>query len=218
MKDDENIHEFHKSILEIDNSSSALGERMSKEKPVRKILRSLPKFFDMKVTTIEKAQDINSMRVDKLIGSLQTFELGIIDRTGKKTKIISFVSSTEDKQNQCNLDTGEGMANAIVFLGRKFDKVLKKIDRKLRLNVKNIPLDIRNTSNFQRRSRTEERSNKGKGIQCHGCEGFGHVRAECPTYLKKQKKGLFVSWSDEDNSEIESEEETDKHITALTGR
>lgn len=74
MKDDENIHDFHMSILEIANSSSALGERMSEEKLVRKILRSLPKKFDMKVTTIEEAQDIISMRVDELIGSLQTFE------------------------------------------------------------------------------------------------------------------------------------------------
>jgi hypothetical protein len=52
MKDDENIHDFHMSILEISNSSSALGENMSKEKLVRKILSSLPKKFDMKVTTI----------------------------------------------------------------------------------------------------------------------------------------------------------------------
>ncbi|XP_050919533.1 uncharacterized protein LOC127137087 [Lathyrus oleraceus] len=75
IKDDENIHEFHMIILEIANSSSALGEKMSEEKLVRKIIRSLPKKFDIKVTTIEEAQDINTMRVDELIGSLQTFEL-----------------------------------------------------------------------------------------------------------------------------------------------
>lgn len=110
------------------------------------------------------------------------------------------------------------MTNAIVLLGRQFNKVLKRIDRKSRPNVKNIPLDITNTNEFQRRTRIEERLNKGKGIQCHGCEGFGHIRAEYPTYLKKQKKGLYVSWFDEDNSESEPEDEYDKHVTALTGR
>lgn len=93
MKDDENIHDFDMSILEIANSFSALGEKMSEEKMVRKILRSLPKFFDMKVTTIKEAQDINSMRVDELIGNLQTFESGIRDRIEKKTKRISFISN-----------------------------------------------------------------------------------------------------------------------------
>ena len=58
MKDDECIHDFHMSILDIANTSSSLGEKMSKENIVRKILRSLPKNFDMKVTTIEESQDI----------------------------------------------------------------------------------------------------------------------------------------------------------------
>ena len=44
---------------------------------MRKILRSLPKRFDMKVTDIEEAQDISSVKVDELIGSLQNFEITI---------------------------------------------------------------------------------------------------------------------------------------------
>jgi hypothetical protein len=58
------------SILDIANMSSSLGEKMLKEKLVRKILILLPKKFDMKVTTIEKARDIGNMKVDELIGSL----------------------------------------------------------------------------------------------------------------------------------------------------
>ncbi|MCI10390.1 gag-protease polyprotein, partial [Trifolium medium] len=50
MKDDEGIQEFHMNIMDIANSSESLGEKMSEEKLVRKILRSLPKRFDMKVT------------------------------------------------------------------------------------------------------------------------------------------------------------------------
>jgi excinuclease UvrABC nuclease subunit len=146
MKDDESIHDFHMNVLEIANSSSALGEKMSEEKMVRKILRSLPKKFDMKVTTIEEAQDISTMRVDELIGSLQTFELGIIDKYEKKNKSITFVSNTEDEEDQCDLDIDEEMINAIVLLGRQFNKMLKRIDRKSRPNVKNIPSDISKNS------------------------------------------------------------------------
>ncbi|XP_038896219.1 uncharacterized protein LOC120084497 [Benincasa hispida] len=57
MHNDEFIGDFN-VMLDISNESSALGEKISKEKPVRKMFRSLSKGFDMKVTTIEEAQDI----------------------------------------------------------------------------------------------------------------------------------------------------------------
>ena len=96
MKGDESINDFHVNILEISNASSALGEKIPEDKLVRKMLRSLPKRFDMKVTAIEEAQDIYKMKVDELIGSLLTFELSINERSEKKNKSIAFVSNTED--------------------------------------------------------------------------------------------------------------------------
>ncbi|MCI90589.1 gag-pol polyprotein, partial [Trifolium medium] len=56
---------------------------MSDEKLVRKILRSLPKKFDMRVTAIKEAQDISSMKTDELIGSLQTYESKANERSEK---------------------------------------------------------------------------------------------------------------------------------------
>ena len=55
MLEDENIQHYHQNILDIVNSFDSLGEKISDEKLVRKILKSLPKRFDMKVTTIEEA-------------------------------------------------------------------------------------------------------------------------------------------------------------------
>ena len=57
---------------------------------------------------------------------------------------------------------------------------------------------------------------QSRGIQCHGCEGYGHIRVECPTSLKKQEKGMSVTWSDGD-SESDSEEESAKLVTAISG-
>ncbi|MCH79532.1 gag-pol polyprotein [Trifolium medium] len=96
MKDDERIHDFHMNLMDIANSSESLGEKMSEEKLVRKILRSLPKRFDMKVTAVEEANDISEMKVDEVIGSLQTFEVAMNDRAENKVKSIAFVSNTED--------------------------------------------------------------------------------------------------------------------------
>lgn len=214
MKEEECIHDFHMNILEIANACTALGERMTDEKLVRKILRSLPKRFDMKVTAIEEAQDICNMRVDELIGSLQTFELGLSDRTEKKSKNLAFVSNDEGEEDEYDLDTDEGLTNAVVLLGKQFNKVLNRMDKRQKPHVQNIPFDIRKGSEYQKRS--DEKPSHSKGIQCHGCEGYGHIKAECPTHLKKQRKGLSVCRSDDTESEQESD--SDRDVNALTGR
>ena len=87
MTEEKTIAEFHMQIRDIANTSFALGEKMSDEKLVRKIMRSLPKRFAMKVTAIEEAQDISKMQVDELIGSLQTFELTLNDRLTRRIKV-----------------------------------------------------------------------------------------------------------------------------------
>lgn len=78
----------------------------------------------MKVTAIEETQDIKNMKVKEFIGSLQTFEMTISDMPEKKNKIIVFISNTNDEQVQYDLETDEGISNAIVLLRRQFNMVL----------------------------------------------------------------------------------------------
>lgn len=215
MKEEESIQEFHMNILEIANTSGALGEKMCDEKLVRKILRSLPKRFDMKVVAIEEAHDISKKKVDEIVGSLQTFEMGFKNNesTEKKNKSIALVSNTEDEPEESEIGTDKELTKAIAILGRQFNKIMKRMDQKPKSNNKNSNFDSSKDSDSSRKTKSDD---KGKGIQCHGCEGFGHIKAECPTYLKKQKKGLAVTWSDGESSESDSDEESAKLVTALT--
>ena len=100
MNEEETIVEFHMRVYDMANSSFALVEKMLEEKLVRKILRSLPKRFATKVTAIEEAQDIGNMQVNELIGSLQTYELTLKEKSDKKHKSIAFVSNTEESVDQ----------------------------------------------------------------------------------------------------------------------
>ena len=34
------------------------------------------------------------------------------------------------------------------------------------------------------------------GPQCFGCQGYGHMKSECPTYLKSKGKAMAVTLSD----------------------
>ena len=54
-----------------------LREKIEDSKVVRKILRSLPESFRAKVTAIEESKDLDEIKIQELIGSLQTYELGL---------------------------------------------------------------------------------------------------------------------------------------------
>ncbi|CAI8590264.1 unnamed protein product [Vicia faba] len=100
MNEDESVQDFHMTVLDIANDPEYLGEKISEDKLIRKMLRSLPRKFDMKVIAIEESHDISTMIVDELVGSLKTFKFSINERYEKKEKkSITFTSSTKDSKD-----------------------------------------------------------------------------------------------------------------------
>ena len=74
MSNDEYFDEFHAKLNDIVNSAFNLGEIYDPPKIVRKILRSLTENFRPKVTAITENKDVDSIPVDELVGSLQSYE------------------------------------------------------------------------------------------------------------------------------------------------
>ena len=58
MDDDESFDEFYAKVNDIVNSAFNLKEQIPETKIVRKILRSLPKIFQAKITTIEESRTL----------------------------------------------------------------------------------------------------------------------------------------------------------------
>jgi len=52
----------------------SLSKKISDAKLVKKILKSLHERFRIKVTTIEESKDLDDMKIEELVGSLQTYE------------------------------------------------------------------------------------------------------------------------------------------------
>ena len=83
----------------------------------------------------------------------------INDKTEKRNKNIAFISNIDDPKDECDLDIEEGIFNANVFLGKKFNKVLKKVDWKSISNFKNKSFDINKNQDLDKRTRTGDISN-----------------------------------------------------------
>ena len=74
-----------------------LGEKMEDSKVLTKILRSLPESFRAKVTTIEESKDLDEIKVQELIGSLQTYELSLPNQ--RKSKSLALKTINERVEN-----------------------------------------------------------------------------------------------------------------------
>ena len=85
MEEDESFDDFYAKLKDIVNSSFNLGETIPEPKIVIKVLRSLPERFHAKITAIEESKDIEKIPLTKLVGNLQTYELGLT-RIGKSSK------------------------------------------------------------------------------------------------------------------------------------
>jgi hypothetical protein len=77
MLNNETFREFYSKMSDLRNSMVSLGKTVSDVKLIRKILRSLPEDFRIKVTTIEESKDLEVIKIKELVGSLQTYELSL---------------------------------------------------------------------------------------------------------------------------------------------
>ena len=75
---------------------------MEDSKVLTKILRSLPESFRAKVTTIEESKDLDEIKVQELIGSLQTYELSLPNQ--RKSKSLALKTINERVENQGSSD------------------------------------------------------------------------------------------------------------------
>ena len=89
---------------------------------VRKILRSLLKSFHAKVTAIEERKDLDEIKVQELIGSLQTYELSLPSQRKSKSLALKTINERVEAQDSSNED---GIKKDVVYLVKNFRKFLK---------------------------------------------------------------------------------------------
>ena len=120
MSDDESFDSFYGKLNEIVITKLNLGEKIEDAKVMRKILRSLLKSFQAKVTTIEESKDLVKIMIQELIGSLQTYELRLPSHKFSKSLALKTINErTNDSSDEDNV------VKEVEFLAKNFRKFLK---------------------------------------------------------------------------------------------
>ena len=159
---------------------------------MRKVLRSLSERFHAKITVIELSKDIDKILLTELVGNFQTYELGL-SRIGKsgKSKSMALKAKSSDT-NESSDDEDSKMKS---YITRQFKKFMKNA------NGKGFDKDCRQSSSSQFRSQDKEKKDARDGSQytvpagpkCFGCQGFSHIKQECPPYLKSIGKSKALA-------------------------
>ena len=93
-------------------------------------MRSLPERFAYKVAAIEKARDVQNMRLDELMGSLQTFELNL--KMNTKDKSIAFQAEHHESSDEGN--DSDDNDESLVSLIKNFNRFLKNDEQEKKTN------------------------------------------------------------------------------------
>ena len=127
MEENESFNEFYAKLKDIVNSALNLGETIPEPKIVRKVFRSLPERFYAKITAIEESKYIDKIPLTKLVGNLQTYELGLtrIGKSGKSKSMDLKVKSSDTNESSDNKDS-----KMKSYITRQFKKFMKNANGK----------------------------------------------------------------------------------------
>ena len=195
--EDESFDEFYAKLKDIVNFVFNLGETIPKPKIIRNVLRSLPERFHAKITAIEESKNINQIPLTKLVGNLQTYELGLT-RIGKSSNSKSMALKAKSSGTDESSDDEESKMKS--YITRQFKKFVKNTNAKVFYKDRKQS----NSSQFKNHDRGKKDAKEGSQYtvpskpKCFGCQGFGHMKQEYLTYLKTigKSKALVATLSD----------------------
>ena len=216
MKDDESFDEFYAKLKDIVNSVFNLRETIPEPKIMRKVLRSLPERFHAKITTIKESKDIDKIPLTEMVGNLQTYELGLT-RIGKSGESKSMALKAKSSDTDESSDDEDSKIKS--YITRQFKKFMKNA------NGKDFDKDHRQFSFSQFKSQDKGNNDARDGHQytvpsgpkCFKCQGFSHMKQECPTYLKTiGKSKAFTATLSDTKPEDDFDNDDDGILNAFT--
>ncbi|TXG52474.1 hypothetical protein EZV62_021643 [Acer yangbiense] len=98
MKESETVKDYTNRLMKVVNQIRLLGEELTERIIVEKVLVSVPKIFESKVSSLEDSEDISQLTLIEVINALQAFEqMRAIRFEGQQAQIAENQEQDEEK-------------------------------------------------------------------------------------------------------------------------
>jgi transposase InsO family protein len=152
-------------VEELVNAMKGLGEKIEEPSLVQKILRSLPDRFNPKVSAIEELNDLKSLPIDQLLGTLTAYEM----RIGKDKPTSREASFKADKNEDSEPDEIE----------EKFVRRLKKGSGKYQGKFPFKCFNCGKIGHFASKCPHKKKDQNSEGEEKYKSKRFGKKKSLC---------------------------------------
>ena len=101
----------------------------------------------------------------------------------------------------------DGVEKDVVFLAKNFRKFLKMKNSGKPFSGGRFSSSKGDRKEFKKKEGKDSQS--PQGIVCYECNSHGHLKKECPNYLRGKGKAYATTLSDSDSSNSDSEKSCD---------
>ena len=166
---------------------------------------------------ITESKDVDSIPVDELVRSLQSYELDLPKTNKSKSMALKSVDDVDGNEFDDELSSTE-----IAYLAKNFRNFLRnnngkekgKNNAEPRNFKKNVPTKVNNVD--KSKEKVSQTSSNSLGQQCFGCQGQGHAKSECPTFLKSKGKAMAITLSNDEVYDHESGNDEEGNFFTFT--
>ena len=110
----------------------------------------------------------------------------------------------------------------IVYLAKNFRNFLRNNNRRTKGKNNVEPRyfrrnDLTKVNNAEKpKEKVSQTSNNSIGQQCFGCQEYGYMKSECPTFLRLKGKAMAVTLNDNEVSDHDSGSDENGNFIAFT--
>ncbi|KZV23040.1 hypothetical protein F511_28800 [Dorcoceras hygrometricum] len=167
MKDGETMAEFDERFSAVVIELNSLGKEYSNSELVLKVMRALPKEWDVKTMAMRESKDLNKMELHDLFANLKAYEFELETRseagpsTSQPTKALA--ATTAEPCSPSTSKLADQLSDDVMSLFvKKFGKYLRR--------------SLNPSTSFNNYNKSDKVSSE---LKCYNCDRPGHFAADC---------------------------------------